>query len=144
MSEIPKRTAPSSLSMPRARRNASPDCRMIERASSTSRAPAAVSVTPVWERSNSTTPCSASKPDTCLTSAGVEMRSFAAARENVPSSAAAMMPSSLLSYIVPPRAPPHPPKRGMRQPFVTTRKPKVVTILTNVEFPWATPRTSMA
>ena len=45
---------------------------MIERASSTSRAPAGVTLTPECERSNNVMPNSASKPDTCLTSAGVD------------------------------------------------------------------------
>ena len=71
---------------------------MIERASSTSRAPAGVTLTPECERSNSVMPNSASKPDTCLTSAGVDTRNFAAAREKLPSSAAADMASSRRSY----------------------------------------------
>ena len=71
---------------------------MIERASSTSRAPAGVTLTPECERSNNVMPNSASKPDTCLTSAGVDTRNFAAAREKLPSSAAADMASSRRSY----------------------------------------------
>lgn len=71
---------------------------MIERASSTSRAPAGVTLTPECDRSNSVMPNSASKPETCLTSAGVDTRSFAAAREKLPSSAAADMASSRRSY----------------------------------------------
>ena len=71
---------------------------MIERASSTSSAPAGVTLTPECERSNSVMPNSASKPDTCLTSAGVDTRNFAAAREKLPSSAAADMASSRRSY----------------------------------------------
>ena len=71
---------------------------MIERASSTNSAPAGVTLTPECERSNSVIPNSASNPDTCLTSAGVDTRNFAAAREKLPSSAAADMASSRRSY----------------------------------------------
>ena len=96
--DTPRRTAPPSPAARRARRSASSDCRMIERASSTSSAPAGVTLTPECERSNSVMPNSASKPDTCLTSAGVDTRNFAAAREKLPSSAAADMASSRRSY----------------------------------------------
>ena len=71
---------------------------MIERASSTSSAPAGVTLTPECERSNNVMPNSASKPDTCLTRAGVDTRNLAAAREKLPSSAAADMASSRRSY----------------------------------------------
>ncbi len=70
----------------------------FERASSTSRAPAGVVRTPECERSNSVMPNSASKPDTCLTSAGVDTRNCAAAREKLPSFGSDDMASSLLSY----------------------------------------------
>ena len=78
--DTPRRTAPPSPAARRARRSASSDWRMIERASSTSSAPAGVTLTPECDRSNSVMPNSASKPETCLTSAGVDTRSFAAAR----------------------------------------------------------------
>ena len=75
---------------------------MILRASSTSEAPAAVGRTPVWVRSNATTPNSRSKVVTCFTRAGVEMLSRSAAFEKLPSSAAATIASRRLSYISPP------------------------------------------
>lgn len=100
MSETPRRTdaVPPRL---RARQSAAATSPMILRASSTSEAPAAVGRTPVWVRSNATTPNSRSKVVTCFTRAGVEMLSRSAAFEKLPSSAAATIASRRLSYISP-------------------------------------------
>lgn len=62
---------------------------MTDLAPSTSTPPAAVSRTTACDRSKTRTPYSASKPETRFTSAGVETESRAAAREKLPSSAAA-------------------------------------------------------
>ena len=118
------RTASPASCAPRARLKESSHWRMMARASSTSTPPAAVSLTPACERSKTRTPYSASNPETCFTSAGVETESLAAAREKLPSSAAATTASRRLSYI-------YAPTRNAAFPWY---KPAVNTILTNALF----------